>query len=124
MKDPGPNGGRVLTEVEPHMEFLVTKDRKVQIIPLTEDLKPGKLTGQTASIMAGDRTSPTKMSFTADGDKLVSDIAFPEGDDFPLVLQHRSSADSKPTTIKFTMNFTDCPTCDYLEYACICDHEH
>ena len=27
----GPNGGRVLTKVEPHLEFFVTKDHKIQI---------------------------------------------------------------------------------------------
>src|SRR6056297_132527 len=27
----GPNGGRILDDVEPHLEFLVTEDRKVEI---------------------------------------------------------------------------------------------
>ena len=31
----GPNGGRVLHEVHPHAELLVTKDRKLQITFLT-----------------------------------------------------------------------------------------
>ena len=31
----GPNGGRIITSVEPHVEFLVTKDSKVSSPSLT-----------------------------------------------------------------------------------------
>ena len=41
-KTPGPNQGRVLTQVKPHLEFLVTKERTVAITALTPDFKPGQ----------------------------------------------------------------------------------
>ena len=62
-KTPGPNGGRVITAAEPHREFLVTKDRKVEITALTADLKAGKLSGQVIAVTAGDRSKPTKLEF-------------------------------------------------------------
>jgi len=120
----GPNGGRVITAVEPHLEFLVLPDRKVKITALGEDNKPTKLEAQTVSVTAGDRSNPTKLSFAKEGDALVSDAALPAGDDYPLVAQIKTSADAKPVLEKFTMDFTDCPECDLKEYACICDHDH
>ena len=62
-KEAGPNNGRVITAVEPHLEFLVTKDRKVEITALTEDPKAGKLSGQVIAVTAGDRSKPTKLEF-------------------------------------------------------------
>ena len=36
-KEAGPNGGKILTAMEPHAEFFVTSDRKVQITFLGQD---------------------------------------------------------------------------------------
>jgi hypothetical protein len=119
----GPNGGRVITAVEPHAEFLVTDDRKVQITFLTDDNKPQAATGQTVSVIAGDRTNPTKLAFAASGDALLSDIALPAGNDFPAVVQIKTSADAKAVIDRFNINLSDCPTCEYKEYACICAHD-
>ncbi|MDA1043637.1 MAG: hypothetical protein O3C57_00275, partial [Verrucomicrobia bacterium] len=33
-KSSGPNGGRIITTVKPHLEFLVTQDRNVKITAL------------------------------------------------------------------------------------------
>ncbi|MDF1738338.1 MAG: hypothetical protein P1U86_04195 [Verrucomicrobiales bacterium] len=118
----GPNGGRILFELEPHVEFLVTEDRKVQIAAVNDDGKLTPITTQTASLMGGSRTNPTKMKFTKVGDVLVSDVAFPEGNDFPVVIQLKGSPDDKAATVKFNLNLADCPTCDYKEYACTCEH--
>lgn len=120
----GPNGGRVITAVEPHLEFLVLPDRKVKITALGEDNKPTKLGAQSVSITAGERSKPTKLSFAKDGESLVSDVALPAGDDYPLVAQIKTGADAKPVLEKFTLNLSDCPECDLKEYACICDHDH
>ncbi len=121
-KKAGPNGGRVLHEVEPHLEFFVTKDRKVQLTNLDDDLKAIALAGQTVTVTAGERSNPVRMTFTKQGESLISDIAFPEGDDFPVVVQIKGKGADKAIIEKFTMDFTKCPTCEYLEYACICDH--
>jgi len=118
----GPNGGKVLQGVEPHLEFFVTKDRKVQVTALGEDGKAIAIGNQTVRIIGGSRTSPTRMSLVKRGNILVSENAFPEGDDFPVVVQIKPSADTKTVVEKFNLNLKDCPTCDYKEYACTCDH--
>ena len=118
----GPNGGRVLHAVEPHLEFFVTEDRKVQITALGEDGKAIPIAEQSVRVTGGDRSNPTRMSFEKKGDVLVSDTTFPEGNDFPVVVQIKTAPDAKTAMEKFNLNLADCPTCDYKEYACTCDH--
>lgn len=120
----GPNGGRLLCKVEPHLEFKVKDDRSVVITALSEELKPVAMGQQVVQVTAGDRSNPIRMKFTKTGNVLVSDQAFPAGDDFPVVVQIKTEPGAKTAIEKFTMDFSPCPTCDYLEYACICDHGH
>ncbi len=120
----GPNGGRILHDLEPHVEFLVTDDRKVRISAVNDDGKLIPVTTQTASLIGGSRANPTKMKFTKEGGVLLSDIAFPDGNDFPVVVQLKGSPDGKAATVKFNLNLADCPTCENKEYACTCDHAH
>ncbi len=118
----GPNGGRVLTSVEPHLEFYVTKDRKVEITALTEDLKASKLGGQVIAVIAGDRSKPTKLEFKEEGGRLVSSNTLPDGNDFPVSVSIKADAKAKAVYEKFNLNLEKCPTCKNQEYACICDH--
>jgi hypothetical protein len=119
----GPNGGRLITAVEPHLEFLVTKDRKVEITALTDDLKPAKLGGQVIAVTAGDRSKPTKLEFREAGGKLVSSNALPDGNDYPVSVSIKPDSGAKAVYEKFNLNLEKCPTCKYLEYACACDHD-
>ena len=121
-KKTGPNGGRVLTDFEPHAEFLVTDDRKVRITFVDDDFKPKAAATQVASVLAGDRANLTELSFTADGDTLLSDKALPAGDNFPVNVIIKAGTDSDEVIAKFQCNLLDCPTCDFKEYACICPH--
>ncbi len=118
----GPNGGRLIMSVEPHLEFLVTDDRKVKITAVDEDDNLVPLGDQNITVIAGDRTNPTRLAFAKSGKFLVSDNALPEGNDFPLVISIKG-AGADPVLEKFNLNLSDCPTCDYKEYACICDHD-
>jgi hypothetical protein len=120
----GPNGGRLLTGVEPHLEFFVTEDRKVQISSVTDDEKLQPIGEQVVKVIGGDRANPTRMKFEKKGDVLISDIAFPEGNDFPIVVQIKNTPDSETVTDKFNLNLMQCPECPNKEYACTCDHEH
>ena len=120
----GPNGGRVLHEVEPHLEFYVTKDRKVKITALDDKLKAIPIAEQVVSVIAGDRKSPIRLKFVKEGTTLISTTAFPEGDDFPVVVQIKKKPLKKAVIEKFTLDLSPCPTCKYLEYACTCDHGH
>ena len=117
-----PNGGRVITAVEPHAEFLVTSDRKVQITFLGEDGKAIAPAGQVVTVTAGERSSPTKLTFAKSGNMLVSDAALPAGNDFPTVVQIKATPDAKAVTEKFNLNLSKCPDCSFAEYACTCAH--
>lgn len=121
-KEAGPNGGRLLKAIDPHAEFFVTADRKVQITFLDENDKPVAPGGQIVTVTAGDRTAPTQLTFTKSGNVLVSDVALPAGNDFPTVVQIKLSPDAKTVTEKFNLNMSTCPECKHGEYACICDH--
>lgn len=120
----GPNGGRILTSVEPHAEFLVTADRKVQITFVSDDLKPIAPSGQIVTVTTGERSAPVKMTFTQTNDVLLSEQSVPEGKSFPAVVQIKSGPDAKAVVEKFTLNLANCPDCKLAEYACICAHTH
>ena len=120
----GPNGGRILTSIEPHAEFLVTADRKVQITFVDDALKPIAPAAQVVTVTTGERSAPVKMSFAKTGDTLVSEQTVPEGNNFPVVVQIKTTPDAKASVEKFTLNLSTCPDCKYAEYACICSHTH
>lgn len=120
----GPNGGRLLTTVEPHLEFFVTDDRKVQITSVDEEEKAQPIGEQVVKVIGGSRTNPIRLSFAKQGDVLMSDVAFPEGNDFPVVVQIKQTADGETVTEKFNLNLVQCPDCPNKEYACTCDHAH
>lgn len=122
-KDPGPNGGRVITAVKPHLEFLVTPERTVQITALTDALKPTKLRGQIIAITAGERSNPTKLELK-EVDGLLVSSPLPAGNAFPVSVSIKSDAKAKATYEKFTLDLGKCPTCKLGEYACICAHTH
>ena len=120
----GPNGGRVLHKIEPHLEFLVTKDRRVQITALDDKFKATGMDNQVVRVTAGNRSNPIRMKFVRSGDVLISETAFPTGNNFPVVVQLKGKPGGKTIIEKFTLNLTQCPTCEFLEYACTCDHGH
>jgi hypothetical protein len=118
----GPNGGKLITDVEPHAEFLVTKDKKIEIRFIDEANKVVAPAEQVVTVTMGDRSAPTKLAFTKSGDKLVSDKTIPEGNELPTVVQIKAKAGEKAVTEKFNLNLSDCPTCKHKEYACTCAH--
>ena len=117
-----PNGGRILGVVEPHAEFLVTPEKKVEIRFLDAAGKVVAPAAQTVTVTMGDRAAPTKLAFAKDGDKLVSDKVIPEGKDLPVVVQIKTTPEAKSVTEKFNLNLAKCPTCSNAEYACTCAH--
>ncbi|HEX2747018.1 MAG TPA: hypothetical protein VHM91_03385 [Verrucomicrobiales bacterium] len=119
----GPTGGRLITAVEPHVEFFVTKEKKVEIRFVDDDNKVVAPGTQEISVTLGERAKPTKLTFAKDGDKLVSDKTVPEGNDYPTVVQIRAKKGAKPVNEKFNLNMSKCETCDSPEYACTCDHD-
>lgn len=120
----GPSGGRLITEVEPHAEFFVNKENKVEIRFVDDDNKVVAPGSQVVTVTLGDRSAPTKLAFTQDGNKLISDKAIPSGNDHPTVVQIRAKEGAKPVNEKFNLNLEQCPTCKNKEYACTCEHGH
>jgi hypothetical protein len=120
----GPNGGRVITEVEPHAEFFVTPDRKVQITFLNDDGKAIAPASQVVSVTTGDRQAPTKLTFAAKDGVLLSEQELPAGNDLPTVVQIKSSPDAKAVVERFHLNLATCSGCKLAEYACTCAHSH
>jgi len=118
----GPNGGRIITSVEPHLEFFVTDTRLIQITFLDDDGKAVAPKDQALSLIGGDRQNPVRLRFTKKGSVLLSDKALPEGNNLPIVLSIKADAKSKTVREKFNLNLSDCPTCKYKEYACVCEH--
>ncbi|MEO0795598.1 MAG: hypothetical protein AAFX93_10565 [Verrucomicrobiota bacterium] len=122
-KKAGPNGGRVIRSVKPHFEFLVTPERKVQITFLDDQYEPLAPEGQQLSLVGGSRSDPTKLSFEQNGNILISRDKLPDGNNIPVILTIKTSPEAKPIRERFQVNMSQCPTCDYREYACICGHE-
>jgi hypothetical protein len=118
----GPTGGKIITAVEPHAEFFVNKDKKVEIRFLDAGNKVIAPAAQEVTVILGDRAAPTKLAFVKQGDVLISDKAIPEGNDQPTVVQIREKAGAKAVNEKFNLNLSKCPTCANAEYACTCPH--
>lgn len=52
----GPSGGRLITDVEPHVEFFVNKEKKVEIRFIDDDNKVVAPAAQTITVTLGDRS--------------------------------------------------------------------
>ncbi len=118
----GPNGGRLLEGTDPAVEFLVIEDRKVQLTLVGADgqaITPGT---EVVTVTAGDRSAPTKLTFTPKGNSLISSAALPEGDDLATVVELKAAPGATSKYARVQLNLKDCPTCDVLEYVCQCDH--
>jgi len=120
----GPNGGRLITSVEPHLELYVMPDRKVQFTAVNDAGKAIPMVGQRVTAIGGSRAKPTNMAFAPLGTVLVSDKALPDGMDIPVVVNVTTTPGAKAVTERIQLNLRDCPECDNLEYACTCDHAH
>lgn len=118
----GPNKGRLITELEPHLEFLVTKEGKVQLTFVDDDNKGVVQPEATVALICGDRTKPTQLTFEKTKTGYLSRGKLPEGKHIPTILRVKPGAGAKMKTIRFNLDLNDCPTCDFAEYNCTCDH--
>ena len=118
----GPNNGRMIMKVEPHAEFFVTKDRKVQITFVDDDGKKVAIGKQKVTVICGDRANPTTMKMELKDGMLVSSNVLPKGNDYPTVVSIKVTPDAKTVREKFNLNMSECPTCDNKEYHCSGDH--
>ncbi len=118
----GPNGGRLITIVEPNFEFLVQEDRKVRLTFVDGNARPIDVAFMSILLKCGDRMSPTELAFTQAGDVLLSDKPLPEGNMLPVVLTIQTTPNGDPVYEKFNADFSTCGGCRFVEYACVCGH--
>lgn len=118
----GPNGGRLITSVEPNFEFLIQEDRKVRLTFVDGNARPIDVASLSVSLLCGDRMSPTKLAFAQAGDVLLSDKPLPEGNMLPVVLTIQTTPNGDPVYEKFNADFSTCGGCRFVEYACVCGH--
>jgi len=119
----GPTGGRVLHKIEPHAEFFVNKDKKVEIRFIDDNNKVIAPSGQLVKVTTGTRKNPTQLTFVKDGNKLISEQVLPEGNDNPTVVQIRANEKARAVTEKFNLNLNKCPHTGHPEYA-LGEHDH
>lgn len=115
-----PNGGRLVTSIDPRAEILVADDGRVKITFLDDTGAAVASAGQDVSLIAGDRNNPIRLSFAADGVGLVSEGTLPIDKAIPVVVAFKSSPEAKLVRERFTLNMSECPSCDNKEYACAC----
>ncbi len=118
----GPNRGRLLTAVTPKAEFFVTPERKVQITFVGADGKAIAPAGQVVVVTTGQRSAPTRLTFSQAGNVLLSDTVLPEGNGFPTVVQIKATPEAKAAVARFNLNTVVCGGCKNAEYACVCGH--
>lgn len=121
-KKGGPNGGRLITTVEPHLEFFVTAERFVQITFIGHDGEAVAVADQVVSAIGGARSAPTEIEFVESKGTLISKNALPEMKNMPIILQVKATPEAKTMREKFYLNMNDCPSCEFKEYACVCGH--
>ena len=117
-----PNGGRVVTSVEPYFEFWLRPDRTAQVTFIDDAGKPVLVSDQKLSLVGGKRSAPINIKFIQQGEVLISETVLPEIKNMPIVLHIEVGPDSKKVYEKFYLNLSNCGSCSYREYACICGH--
>lgn len=123
-KEGGPNGGRIASSGESNYEILINEDRTVAITALNAELHPISPANQVLSLITGDRSNPTTLAFAKSGNRWISDKALPEGNNLPVIVNFQESPTSEIVRERFNANLSECPTCDYKEYACTCHDDH
>lgn len=124
---PGPNGGRLVAGVEPHLEFFIQPDRHARITFVNDDIEPIPPVDLEISLTGGDRSNPVEMGFTRKDAFLLSNAPLPNEQNMAIVLQFSGGENGEPVFERFHLNMATCPDCQLHEYACICghsEHEH
>lgn len=118
----GPNGGRLITSVNPNFEFLVQEDRKVRLTFVDEGASPIDVAAVSILLTCGDRMSPMETAFAQADNALISEKPLPDGNILPVVLTIKTTPSGDPVYEKFIVDFSTCAQCRFVEYACVCGH--
>ena len=125
IKVAGPNGGKIMEILDPHFEFFITKEKKVQITFLNEHGETIQPSSQLFSLIAGSGSRRTKLKFEKLGNVLISNEVLPKGNRIPVILNIQASPGSKKILKNIQLSLRECTSCSYKRYACVCGgHDH
>jgi len=120
-KIPGPHKGKVVEGSDYHMEFLIMPDRKAAFYFYDDAMKPVAPGSYAVDLTTGTRAEMKNLPVVADANRLISEGTLPEGsENFAIIQVKPESADSSKT-FRIRLNESSCGSCDFLEYACICE---
>lgn len=124
LETPGPNGGRLVELKDSNFEIFIDEERRIEFRLLDENLTEIPHAAKHVSIITGDRQSPIEFELSSKSQFVLSSTnSIPEGNSTPVILKVTDKESNSTLHVeKFTANLSNCPTCDYLEYACICGH--
>ena len=121
---PGPNGGKLIASVDPHLEFwMQPEDGHARITFVNDDIEPIDAVSLPMSLTMGDRNNPTTIEFEQRGSVFVSTQALSAEGNPPVILEIGSTDGGEIHYERFHLNLDTCSDCKLKEYACICGHE-
>ena len=103
-KVPGPNGGRLIVDVEPHLEFLVLPDHHAQITFVNDEIQPIPPVDLDIKLVGGDRSAPIEIGFEQKENVLRSTTALPKEHNVALVLQIAGKTLTETVFERFHLN--------------------
>ena len=118
----GPRKGRILELENQQAEFFIEKDRTISIAFFDAAMKAQPAADQVVTATAEVPTGKLKLEFEKKGELLVSKTPLPEGDNYTIVVQVKTSAETKSKNFRVPFNMVICKECGNPEYACTCDH--
>jgi hypothetical protein len=121
----GPHGGKMLEIEGGHVEFAVQADRSVKVFFYNDALKPIVPSTQVVAVTAQAPGGSAKLAFEVSEEAFISRSLLPEGEGYFVVVQIKTSAESKPKNFRIKLDLSDCGGCQLREYACVCEgHNH
>ena len=118
----GPRKGRILELVNQQAEFFIEKDRSISIAFFDVAMKSQAAVDQVVTVIAEVPGGKVKLEFEKKGEFLVSKMPLPEGGNYTIVVQVKTSAEAKSKNFRVPFNMVICKECGNPEYACTCDH--
>lgn len=102
---PGPNGGKLITTVDPHLEFWIQPDDgHARITFVNDDIEPIEAPSIPLSLAMGDRDNPTMIVFEQKGSVLVSKEPLSLEGNPPIILELCSTDGEKAQYERFHLN--------------------
>jgi len=120
-KIPGPNKGKVMEGDAYHLEFLIMPDRRAAFYFYDEEMEPLPAGTGKIALTTGTRAEMQKLEVSSEEERQVSEGTLPEGSENWAIIQVTHGETNQKKTFRVRLDESDCGSCDFLEYACICE---